>query len=114
MKKSNGVTILIIIAILIFAFVILTKPTSGVSGETAKCIAEKSILYVQKGCVHCANQEKMFGSSYKYLNTIDCFYKPEMCSAITGTPTWVINGQSYVGIQSIERLKQLTECQDLE
>ena len=59
--------------------------------EIAKCIAKKSTLYVQLGCHYCELQEEMFGESYQYLNTVDCFYEPQQCYGIKGTPTWVIN-----------------------
>lgn len=60
--------------------------------EIAKCIGEKSTLYVQLGCHFCAQQEELFGESYQYLNVIDCYYEPQKCYSIKGTPTWVIKG----------------------
>ncbi len=40
------------------------------------------------------------------INIIDCFYEPEKCEGITNTPTWVFQGEKYVGVQSIEELKE--------
>jgi hypothetical protein len=77
---------------------------------TTKCIASNSILYVQLGCSHCKTQENVFGKEYINLNIIDCFYEPQKCANITGTPTWIIKGQQYAGAQTIDKLKELTGC----
>ena len=110
MKKNNLITVIIILAIIAFAIFILVKPSSGVSKQTAICIADKSLLYIQLGCHACANQEKLFGNSYQYLNKIDCWFERDKCSNITATPTWIINNQTYIGVQSIEKLRELTGC----
>lgn len=115
MKKSveKFITALVIIAILGFSiYIIFNKPASQTSAETVKCIGEKSAIYVQTGCPHCADQEAMFGDNFKYLNSTDCYYKSQTCAdaGIEAVPTWVINGQKYVGVQSIETLQNLTGC----
>jgi len=110
MKNSTWVTILIIVGIIIVSFVILNRSSEEVPEELAKCIGENAILYTQLGCHACENQEKLFGDSYQYLNVVDCFYERDKCDEITATPTWIIDGQSYIGVQSIETLKELTEC----
>lgn len=112
MKKKNLATIIITLAIIIFAYAILSNNSEPVSPETAKCIGENSELYVQSGCHACETQEKMFGDSYQYLNTFDCFVYPRECNEkeIVATPTWFINGKKYIGVQSIEKLKMLTGC----
>lgn len=104
--------VLALIVTSIYYFQIL-KPGQP-SQETIKCIGERSELYVQLGCSHCKTQEMMFGGSYKHLNVVDCFYpgQKEVCieNGIRATPTWIINGEYYEGVQSIERLKELTGC----
>lgn len=110
MKKSNVITIMIILAVILLAILIIARPKNSTSEEEAKCIGEKSTLYVQLGCRACENQEKMFGDNIQYINTIDCFYERDKCSSITHTPTWIINGKAYEGTQSIETLKELTGC----
>lgn len=118
-KKSHLYTTIVIIGILILAGVLIyfksyyhPGVTNGVSESLAKCIGQDSHVYVQLGCSHCADQEAMFGSNWKYLTSTDCYYDPQTCIStnITGTPTWIINGQKYLGTQSIETLKQLTGC----
>ena len=112
-NKKSWLTFIIIVAIIIISiFIIKNRGGNEVGDELAKCIASKSELYVQKGCIHCKTQEEMFGSSFKYLKTTDCFYERETCAEkeITATPTWIINQQKIVGVQSIEKLKELTGC----
>lgn len=109
MKKSTTITTAIILAVLILAYFIITK-NNHTDEQTTKCIAEKSWLYVQLGCHACKIQEEIFGDDYKYLRTIDCWFEQDKCSDISRTPTWIINGETYVGVQSIEKLKELTGC----
>lgn len=115
MKKLNKnlvITILIAVGLLILAIFLMNKKNSEAPEEIAQCIGKKSTLYIQLGCPHCIKQENVFGESYKYLNVIDCYYNPNACikANITGTPAWVINGEEYLGFQSIEKLRELTGC----
>lgn len=110
--KNAWITFIIILAVIIIAFFALRKPSPQTDSETAKCIGSKSTLYTQLGCSHCKTQEEMFGENYQYLRTVDCFYNREECTKgnITGTPTWIIKGKEYVGVQTIDKLKELTGC----
>ena len=112
MKKNSLITILIIIAVIVLAYFLINKPKPETPEELAKCIGERSTLYVQLGCSHCKDQEDMFGDNLKYLKEIDCFYERNKCieNEITGTPTWIIDGEKYEGVQTIEKLKELTGC----
>jgi len=110
MVKNSWITIGIIILVVIFATLIIRKPTPTTTEEIAKCIGEKSTLYVQLGCPHCKTQEEMFGDNVKFLNEVDCFFEKDKCAEITATPTWVISGRPYEGVQEIEKLQSLTGC----
>lgn len=110
MKKKNWVTIITILLVLILVIVIKSWPQEDVEENLAKCIGENSALYSQLGCSACLKQKELFGENYQYINEIDCFYEREKCSEIQYTPTWIINGEEYVGLQSIEKLKELTGC----
>lgn len=115
-KKKSLATILVIAGIILIAgLIILFKVLnagSGVSSALAQCIGQHSNVYVQLGCHFCAQQEQMFGSDWKYINSTDCYYNPGLCNnlSIPGTPTWIIDGKQYPGVQSIETLQQLTGC----
>lgn len=106
-------TVIIIFAVLILAVVLISTRGNGVSEETAKCIGENSVLYIQYGCHACGIQEEMFGNNYEYLNVVDCFYDRDECieKEIEATPTWIINGGKYRGVQEIGNLKVLTGCE---
>ncbi|MCK9595868.1 hypothetical protein M0R19_01645 [Candidatus Pacearchaeota archaeon] len=86
------------------------------SEEVSKWIGEHSILYVQTGCSHCITQEEMFGINVKFLNIINCLEEENIQKCIDlgieATPTWIINNKKYEGVQSIEKLKELTGYQD--
>lgn len=111
MKKKNWVTWIIILGVISLSIFILIKPTaSQVDKETAQCIGENSILYIQLGCPACETQEEMFGNNYQYLNVVDCFFDRELCSEISSTPTWIIDNIKYERVRIIEKLKELTDC----
>ncbi len=111
MKEIHWIALAAILVVVGFAIFIMTRPSTPITTEeVAKCIGEKSTLYVQLGCSHCKTQEDMFGNNTKYLNTIDCFYERDKCVDIQGTPTWLIDGQKYEGVQDINTLRNLTGC----
>ena len=80
--------------------------------ELAKCIGDRSTLYISAGCIACAHQKELFGDSFKYLNVIDCKKEPQKCidTDILSVPTWVIEGEKYSGARPVEQLRQLTGC----
>ncbi|HTZ41830.1 MAG TPA: hypothetical protein VMC07_01320 [Candidatus Omnitrophota bacterium] len=114
-KRKNLVTLFIIIGILILAGIIIyfqAKPGAGVSPQIAACIGKHSIMYSQTGCHYCKQQKELFGNSVQYLNITECDINSAPCTklGIQATPTWIINGTWYVGVQPIEKLQNLTGC----
>jgi glutaredoxin len=111
---STLVTVLIIVIIAaVLFYVTIGKPSATVSAQAAQYIGNHSIVYVQAGCVHCKDQEDLFGDNWKYITTLDCIASQantQICinNNISGTPTWVINGKQYIGVQSIQTLESLT------
>ncbi len=107
-----SILVIIIIAIIGIIFIVKPNPTPESKKDLALCLAGKSELYVQLGCKFCKVQEDMFGEDYIYLKMVDCAYESDKCSRaeITGTPTWIINGQKYAGVQQLDTLKKLTGC----
>jgi glutaredoxin len=116
MNKSKLITPVVIIIMIILAGTIIYfknfQPSSGVSEDVAKYIGNHSVLYVQTGCSHCKDQEDLFGENVKYLTIVNCLVESErqkcVSAGIEGTPTWIINNETYIGVQSIEKLKELT------
>lgn len=112
--KKDIITYLVlgIIIISIILIIFSLKENGNPNQELAKCIGQNSELYVQLGCGACEVQEEMFGESYQHLNTVNCAYERQKCAeaGITGTPTWIIDGEKHPKVQSIEKLKELTGC----
>ena len=102
--------ILLVVVLTIIILITGKAPSSNVDMDIVKCIGEKSTLCTQLGCHACEVQEELFGENYQYLDIIDCFFDSQECVEIQATPTWKIKGETYVGIQSIEILKELTGC----
>jgi len=110
MKKKKLVLGLIILGIILIFTYFIYKPAPVISEQDTICIGENSELYVQTGCHACEIQEEMFGENKKYLNTTDCLFDRDKCLGIEKTPTWIINREKYVGVQTIDKLKELTNC----
>lgn len=72
--------------------------------------------YMGWTCPHCYEQKQLFGKeAAAELPRIECVpsgqnYQEQQCRAanITAFPTWVINGQSYQGVKTLNRLADLS------
>ncbi len=110
MKKDWVITILVIVFVLLISFLILNKPTQKTEKEIIQCIGKRATLYAQERCPHCKVQEQLFGENFKYLKVVWCDKDWIKCQNIKGTPAWEINGKFILGVQSIEKLQELTGC----
>lgn len=109
--KSYLETMGIVFAIIIITYFSLKNSQPNLTDEDLiKCIGEKATLYIQLGCAHCEDQENLFGNNLQYINSVDCFYEPEKCEGIQGTPSWKIGNTILLGVKTIEELKELTKC----
>ncbi|MBD3397691.1 hypothetical protein GF412_01005 [Candidatus Micrarchaeota archaeon] len=82
--------------------------------EFAQCIAESgAVFYWSAGCPHCQSQKAMFGKSFGELNSLNCGEEHEACrlAGINAYPTWIIDGNRYLGSRSLETLGVLTGCE---
>lgn len=104
-----------------FAYVLNNKaPSTAVETGPSKydgfaqCLAEKKItMYGAIWCSHCQNQKKEFGSSFKYVNYVECPENTKICTekGIQGFPTWMKeDGTKLEGEQSFEKLAELSGC----
>ena len=109
--KSKLVTWIVIIVVILVAVLIMTKAHPETDSEVAKCIGENAVLYTQLGCHACEKQKDIFGDNYEHLNVVDCWFEREKCGDVEYTPTWIIKGEKYVGLKSIQELKELTDCE---
>ncbi len=79
----------------------------------AKCLTENgATLFIENNCPVCDEQKRIFSSSSKYLNFIDCSENKEYCKSagIYSYPTWIIHDQLFVDIHSLEDLKLIAGC----
>ncbi len=97
------------------------QEVSTYSGNTAtedfsKCLTEKgAVLYGASWCPHCNHQKSMFGDYVDEIVFVDCEESKGICEAkeIEAYPTWIINGNKYLGLKSLKTLGDLTGC-DME
>ena len=117
--RIGGKTLLVVIVLI--AIGIVTWSFSGYFVEDdltdldkfSKCLSDNgATLYVSAYCGHCQNQKEMFGDSLQHLDLVECTEKQQLCQdmEITGVPSWIINGVTYTGVQSFEKLSELTGC----
>lgn len=88
-------------------------PANGNYDSLAQCLTEKGVvMYGTEWCPHCQDQKEMFGSSFQYVDYIDCDENRNACQAagVRGYPTWVIEGQSHPGTQALATLANLAGC----
>ncbi|TSA45830.1 hypothetical protein D4R51_01150 [bacterium] len=119
--STKNTFILVGILALILAAVILIVVFAGGSAKPnpamdafAQCLASKNItMYGAYSCVHCQNEKKAFGSSFKYVPYVECTQETAKCTAagIQGFPTWVFpDGKKLVGEQGIYKLSEESGC----
>lgn len=90
----------------------------------AQCLTEKGVkMYASFRCGVCAKTKEMFGSSFQYIQEIECHPQaPDtqwpLCQqkGITGTPTWIIEPQGieqnrHTGFLSLDELRAFTGCE---
>jgi len=72
-------------------------------------------MYGAYWCPHCAEQKKLFGSAFDYVNYVECDPKgkdanPALCQqkGIGGFPTWEIGNDLYEGTRSLQELARLS------
>lgn len=115
--KSPWTYFIIVLIILgtIYSYKIVTGKSieSGQYDVFAQCLTEAGLkMYGTDWCGYCKKQKELFGDSFQYIDYIDCDKNRQECldAGVKGYPTWKINEQNYPGLQSLERLAELTEC----
>jgi hypothetical protein len=115
-RKALFIIGLIILAIIFAVFYFYKKPapTGGKFDDFAKCLASKNItMYGAEWCLHCQNEKKAFGDSFKYVPYVECPDEPQKClnEGITGYPTWIFpDKRKLIGEQGLEKLSQESGC----
>ncbi|MEK6856569.1 MAG: hypothetical protein AABX49_00995 [Nanoarchaeota archaeon] len=119
MKKSTKIITLIVILILAVLFFTRDKEVeAGKYDDFAKCITDAgAVFYGSFQCIHCTTQKELFGNSMQYVNYVECGPlggpKTMICQqkGVDSYPAWDIKGERYLGVQQLDKLAELTECQ---
>jgi len=99
-----------------FAVLLVLSGCSSKPGEfdsLAQCLSEKGvIMYGTEWCPHCKDQKQLFGSSFEYINYVNCDLNRKACAdaEVQGYPTWVINGESFAGTRALAELAARSGC----
>ena len=109
-----GILILVIVVILFF----FSSTSAGAYDSFAKCLSEKgAVMYGAFWCPHCAEQKKLFGSSFRYINYVECSTSDgksqlSICTdeGIQSYPTWKFDGSLQQGAFSLQELSSKTGC----
>jgi len=122
MKKEyaifGGITVLVLAGIIGFSYRANSAP--GELDSFAQCLKGKNaVFYGAFWCPHCQNQKKMFGSSARLLQYVECSTpngkgQLEVCidKKIDGYPTWEFaDGSREGGEVPLEKLAEKTSCE---
>lgn len=112
--KNYIIIIALIAAIAIFSYTFYARSQkAGDYEEFAKCLTGKAVVvYGNDFCQYTGKQLNWFGKSEKHLDYVKCAENKELCDSkgVKITPTWEINGKMYEGVQSFEKLSELSGC----
>lgn len=110
---------IIIIGVIVFlfllAFYLYSSQSSGEYTSFAKCLTSKGIsMGGTDWCHNCAEQKKMFGKSFKYIDYHNCDKERNWCNekGIYAYPTWIMpEGGKLVGVQELSELAFVSGCE---
>ncbi|MEK7078256.1 MAG: hypothetical protein AAB911_01675 [Patescibacteria group bacterium] len=138
-KYSSKLKIFFYFLVGVFTFAILVfilwagrgQESNAAIDSFAKCLSQQGVvMYGAEWCAHCQNEKKAFGTSFQYINYVECPKDPNKCLAagIEGYPTWIFSDPSagsinspqassgqvakkLVGEQGLEKLSTESGCQ---
>ena len=118
--KKVGIAAVILIVVAVGAWLLLAPGTKVVGNydSFAQCLNQKGVvMYGAYWCPHCAKQKEDFGASFQYVNYVECDpggenAQPQLCNekGVTGYPTWIYNGKSRSGEQTLQSLGDWAKC----
>jgi hypothetical protein len=121
---KNGMDTIIGSGVLMPALVWLifnyAQPTSYVVAASAQeermealpnCVYEGGTnLYITGDCAACEEQKAVFGDGFEMIKTTFCENGACERRDITKFPTWIIKGEKYESVFSLERISALSGC----
>jgi len=126
MKLSKPVLVTgIIIVTILVGFIVFNITGNTTKDQSkydsfAKCLTDSGVkMYGAYWCPHCNNQKQMFGSSWQYINYIECSLpnragQTQFCNqaGIKAYPTWEFkDGSRLEGELTFTQLSQHSNCQ---
>jgi glutaredoxin len=122
-KAGLIIGIIVVIVIIGGMYFVITSGGSKYSQESvdefAKCLTDNgAVMYGAFWCPHCARTKKNFGSSFRFIEYVECDPRgddeqSEMCieKGIDNYDTWeFIDGSRVIGEPSFEELSGSTGC----
>lgn len=129
MGSTKTVLLVLLAAVVaVAAAAVLNMGRSGDGGDDglpgrydafAKCLSDAGVkMYGAYWCPHCKNQKDAFGSSWKFVDSVECSLpnragQTELCSkeGIKGYPTWEFkDGERAEGELSMQQLSAKSGC----
>ena len=112
---NYGILAVVFIALLYAAYVWWdANNTLGQHDALAKCLTAKGVvMHGTDWCPHCQEQKQLFGTSFKFVDYINCDLQPDVCKAdgVDGYPTWTFpGGKNATGTQPLDILAERAGC----
>jgi len=120
MGALKVVVSIVIVLILIFGLLVLSKWVTTSTGYTiwegketriVSCLSNKAILYVSNTCQTCQEQLEIFKTDIRFLRIVNCDILPDRCTGVPNEfPVWEIEGNYLPGLKTLEDLDYLALC----
>ena len=116
MRKKNLIYLIVAIVVLValIYLIVLRTNAPGKYDSFAQCLTDNGVvMYGTDWCRFCQDQKGRFGAkSFKLIDYVNCDFNGAECAnaGVQGYPTWLINEQTYSGVQSLQSLSSLTGC----
>jgi hypothetical protein len=116
-----GIIVIVIAILAVFGFNMTGQvvAATGKYDSFAQCLSQSGVkMYGAYWCPHCNEQKSMFGSSWQYVNYVECSLanragETPACTqaGITAYPTWEFQDGSRVeGALTLEELSTRSGC----
>ncbi len=122
-NKSGFWIVVVVIVLVVIITLLMNRGPSGPSAASvdafAQCLTEKgTVMYGAFWCPHCARTKKMFGSSFRYIEYVECDPRgeneqAELCIAkeIDKYDTWEFaDGSRVISEPSFQTLADKSGC----
>jgi hypothetical protein len=118
MDKKIAISVIIATLLLTFGGVFMIaksqQPANTGFDNFARCLTSKgAVMYGAAGCIHCQKVKSDFGSSFQYINYVECPLNPQKCldEGVDGYPTWKFSdGSRLEGEQPLQKISEVSGC----